>query len=72
MTPVSLSTLESVLTLHLILHTSIVQGTECMDYSVPERVDGQFWDPQEVLPTQVAFFILVQTKEPANISTTVE
>ena len=60
------------LTLHLIrLPTGIVQGTECVDNSVPEGVDGQLWDPQEVFPTQVTLFILVQTKEPVNMSTTV-
>ena len=53
------------------LSTGIVQGTKRVYYSVPERIDGQLWDPQEVLPTQVALFILVQTKEPVNISTTV-
>ena len=48
------------------LSTGIVQGTKRVYYSVPERIDGQLWDPQEVLPTQVALFILVQTKEPVN------
>ena len=37
-----------------------------MNYSVPERVEGQFWDPQEVLPGQVTFSILVQTKKPVK------
>ena len=57
---------------HLILPTDIVQGAEGVNYSVPERVDGQLRDPQEVLPSQVALFILVQTKEPVNISRAVK
>ena len=52
--------------LHLILTTGVVQGAECMNYSVPERVYGQLWDPQEVPPGQVTFSILVQTKKPVK------
>ena len=52
---------------HLILPTDIVQGAEGVNYSVPERVDGQLRDPQEVLPAQMTFSMLVQTKKPVNI-----
>ena len=59
----------SVVLLHLILPIGIIQGAKRVNYSVPERVDGQLRDHQEVLPAQVTFSILVQAKKPVNIPT---
>lgn len=53
-----------ILKVHLLLVIVLALVEESMDNPVPQGVDGQLGDPEEVLPTQVAVALLIQAGEP--------
>merc|ERR1719422_1088024 len=53
-----------VLEVNLLLSLALALVEEGVDDPVSERVDGQLWNPEEVLPGQIAMVLLVQTREP--------
>merc|ERR1711928_125196 len=53
-----------VLEVNLLLSLALALVEEGVDDPVSERVYRQLWNPQEVLPGQIAMVLLVQTREP--------